>query len=61
MPDAEVGPKEREREALAFRCWAILVGAQTDRGTAERFSTEVVHLNEVLREEHRMHRIFGEV
>jgi uncharacterized protein with von Willebrand factor type A (vWA) domain len=50
-----------EREALAFRCWSILVGPDTDTDTAERFSTEVVHLNEVLREEHRMHKIFGEV
>ena len=35
--------------------------AEWQTATAERFSTEVVHLNEVLREEHRMHKIFGEV
>jgi uncharacterized protein with von Willebrand factor type A (vWA) domain len=50
-----------ERDRLGFRVFTILVGPDIDTATAERFSTEVISLGEVLRDEHKAHRIFGEV
>lgn len=52
---------EAARARLGFRCYSVLVGGSTNVETNAKFSDEVVHLAEVLRDDKEMHKFFGAV
>jgi uncharacterized protein with von Willebrand factor type A (vWA) domain len=51
----------KSRAELGFSCYSILVGSYTNAETNERFSDEVVHLAQVLRDDTEMHKFFKAV
>ncbi len=50
-----------EKTALGFNCYSILVGGDTNATTNRKFSDDVVHLSDVLKNDEAMHRFFQAV
>ena len=50
-----------DRRRLGFKTYSVLVGTSCRASTNERFSDETVELAEAVREEEKMHHLFGKV
>ena len=49
------------KKALEVSCYTILLGSEGNKENTDRFSDQTVRLQDVLKDEHKMHELFGKV
>ena len=52
---------EQAKAELDFSCYSVLVGSYCKGEVNEKFSDEVEHLANAIRDEEQMHHLFGKV
>jgi uncharacterized protein with von Willebrand factor type A (vWA) domain len=49
------------KNGVGLSCYSILIGSEPQTSTVDKFSDRTVQLDDVLKDEHKMHSLFGEV